>query len=125
MQWKAFQLIHSKSLVEWAVVINPMNIKSKGNTAIENDVWIGSGVTILLGITIDDGAIIGTNVLITKNVEPYSVVRGNPVKRIRKRFDDDPIQFLLELKWWNWNIEKNTENLNLILKGRVDKLRMI
>ena len=109
---------------EWALK-DPMQIKSKGNTIVGNDVWIGNGVTIMPGIKIGDGAIIGSNSLVTKDVDPYSVVGGNPAKFIRKRFDDETIQFLLELKWWDWEVEKITEHLNLILNGRVDKLRMV
>jgi virginiamycin A acetyltransferase len=92
----------------------------KGDTVIGNDVWIGSNVTIMPGIHIGDGAIIATNATITKDVEPYSIVGGgNPAKEIRKRFPDDKIKELLELQWWNWDIEKITENLHYLTGKRI------
>ncbi len=71
-------------------------------TVVGNDVWIGANATILAGIKIGDGAIIGAHSLVTKDVEPYSIVVGVPAKVIRYRFDRDTIQKLLEIKWWNW-----------------------
>ena len=81
---------------EWAKK-DPINVVSKGDTVIGNDVWIGNSATIMQGITIGDGAIIGTNSLITKDVEPYTIVGGNPAKEIRKRFDPEKIDFLLKV----------------------------
>ncbi|NRA74247.1 MAG: CatB-related O-acetyltransferase [Rickettsiales bacterium] len=86
----------------------PMNAKSKGDTIIGNDVWIGNNVTIMQGIKIGDGAIIGTNSLVTKDVLPYTIVGGNPAREIRKRFDEDVIQMLKELRWWDWSVAKIT-----------------
>lgn len=76
-------------------------VNNKWNAIIGNDVWIGSDVKILQGVIIGDGAVIGAGSLVTKNVEPYSVVGGVPIKLIRKRFLDDDIEFLLKLKWWD------------------------
>ena len=104
----------------WAQI--PMNVVSKGDTTIGNDVWIGNNVTIMQGIKIGDGAIIGTNALVTKNVEPYTIVGGNPAKLIRKRFSDHDIDALVKLAWWNWPIEKITENLPAIVAGDVQAL---
>lgn len=72
-----------------------------------------------------DGAIIGTNSLITKDVEPYTMVGGNPAKEIRKRFDDETIQLLLALKWWDWDVQKITDNLEVITGGKIDELKRI
>ncbi|WP_218814577.1 CatB-related O-acetyltransferase [Rickettsiella endosymbiont of Dermanyssus gallinae] len=74
---------------------------SKGDTVIGNDVWIGNAVTIMPGTKIGDGAILASNAVITKDVEPYSIVGGNPAKLIRKRFDDKTTDTLLKLKWWD------------------------
>jgi virginiamycin A acetyltransferase len=98
---------------------------SKGDTIIGNDVWIGNGATITRGIKIGDGAIIGTNSLITKDVEPYTIIGGNPAKEIRKRFDDETIKFLLELQWWNWPVEKITKNIDSITNADFAKLRLL
>ena len=103
----------------------PMNAISKGDIVIGNDVWIGNSVTIMSGVTIGDGAIIGTNALVTKDVEPYTIVGGNPAKLIRKRFDEETIEFLLNLAWWNWPVEKITENLESITTADLDALRKI
>jgi acetyltransferase-like isoleucine patch superfamily enzyme len=72
---------------------------------IGNDVWIGSDVTILNGLTIGDGAIIGAGSLVTKNIEPYSIVGGNPAKVIKYRFDNHIVMELLEIKWWLYTLE--------------------
>ena len=74
--------------------------QTKGNVKIGNDVWIGTHVTIMSGITIGDGACIANNSVVTKDVEPYSIIGGNPAKLIKKRFDDETINSLLELRWW-------------------------
>lgn len=79
---------------------------TKGDITIGNDVWIGNGATILSGITIGDGAIIGARAVVASDVPPYSIVVGNPAQVIRKRFDDESIQALLKIKWWNWDEEK-------------------
>ena len=97
---------------------------NKGDTVIGNDVWIGNGATIMQGIKIGDGAIIGTNSLVTKNVEPYTIVGGNAAKEIRKRFDAQVIKFLLEIQWWNWDLQKITNNLEAITSGEIDKLKV-
>lgn len=76
------------------------------NVVIGNDVWIGYGAIIMAGITIGDGAIIGTGAVVTKDVAPYTIVGGVPAKVIRKRFDDEDINFLINLKWWDWDIRK-------------------
>tara|TARA_R110000803_G_scaffold123365_1_gene191272 strand:- start:65 stop:613 length:549 start_codon:yes stop_codon:yes gene_type:complete len=73
---------------------------TKGDVNVGNDVWIGSNSTILSGITIGDGACIGTQSVVTKDVLPYTIVAGNPAKFIKKRFSDDIITKLLEVKWW-------------------------
>jgi virginiamycin A acetyltransferase len=93
---------------------------SKGDVIIGNDVWIGINATILSGVTIGDGAIIAANAVVTKNVEPYAIVGGNPAKTIKKRFSDEAISKLLAIKWWNWEIAKIEANLDLILSENID-----
>lgn len=70
-------------------------------TTIGNDVWVGNRAMILQGVTIGDGAVVGAGSVVTKDVEPYTIVAGNPAKVIRKRFDDETVEKLLEIKWWN------------------------
>lgn len=99
--------------------------KSKGDTIVGHDVWIGNGATIMQGIKIGHGAIIGTNSLVTKDVVPYAIVGGNPAKEIRGRFDAETIGFLLKLQWWHWEMEKIMEHLDLIIQGDIDGLKRI
>ncbi len=89
---------------------------SKGDVTIGNDVQIGHGVIVLSGVTVGDGAIIGAGAVITSDVEPYSIVAGNPAKEIRKRFDRNTIDKLLKLKWWNWPEKKIRQNIPLLCK---------
>ena len=91
------------------------------DTVIGNDVWIGHGVTILTGVTIGDGAVIAANSNVVKNVEPYSIVGGNPAKFIKKRFTDEQISDLLQIKWWNLEDSKINELLSYICSDNIDE----
>ncbi|WP_079681202.1 CatB-related O-acetyltransferase [Planktothrix sp. PCC 11201] len=95
----------------------------KGNTVIGNDVWIGYGATIMPGINIGDGAIIGAQSVVTRDVLPYTIVGGNPAKEIRKRFEDSIIKELLNIRWWDWDIQKITRHLNAICGADIEALR--
>ncbi|WP_430934583.1 CatB-related O-acetyltransferase [Saccharicrinis sp. 156] len=95
---------------------------NKGDTIIGNDVWIGMEAIIMPGVTIGDGAIIGARSVVVKDVDPYSLVGGNPAKAIKKRFSEKTIKTLLELKWWDWEIEKIEQNLDCILNPDIEKL---
>ena len=93
---------------------------TKGNVIIGNDVWIGANVTIMSGVTIGDGAIIANNSHVVKNVEPYSVVGGNPANFINYRFMQKQIEKLLEIKWWNWDDKKINEFTPLLCNNDID-----
>lgn len=95
----------------------------KGNTVIGNDVWIGYGATLMPGVQVGDGAIIASQSVVTKSVAPYAVVGGNPAQEIRKRFDDETVQALLDLRWWDWDIETITRNLKAICGSDIEALR--
>ncbi len=103
----------------------PGSLPFKGDTVGGNDVWIGYGVTIMPGVSIGDGAIIASMAVVTADVRPYSVVGGNPAREIRRRFDDDVIAALLDIRWWGWPAEKITEHLSLIQAGDVGALREV
>ena len=92
---------------------------NKGDIVIGNDVWIGYEAVIMAGVTIGDGAIIGTRALVTKDVPPYTIVGGVPAKPIRKRYSDDVIEKLLKVKWWNWDRDKIQKNIQAIKSGDV------
>lgn len=95
---------------------------NKGNIIIGNDVWIGFEALILSGVSIGDGAIIGSRAVVTKDVPPYTIAAGVPARPIRKRFDDDTISNLIKIKWWNWPDEIITENIQAIQSGNITKL---
>jgi len=96
----------------WQDAMKGNSYPTKGDTVIGNDVWIGHDATLMPGVQIGDGAIIATKAVVTKNVEPYTIVGGNPAKPIKKRFSEDIISKLLELQWWHWDVEKITHNVN-------------
>jgi len=91
-------------------------IGNKGDTIVENDVWIGYNATLLPGIKVGSGAIIGAGAVVTKDVEPYAIVAGNPARVIRMRFCAEKVQELLEMAWWDWEIEKIRENSDFLRK---------
>ena len=98
---------------------------NKGNITIGNDVWIGYEAVILSGVTIGDGAIIGTRSVVTKDVPPYTIVGGAPARVIKKRFSDDVIEKLLKIKWWNWPVEKIAGSLEYIQTGNLSELEKV
>jgi len=86
----------------------------KGDTVIRNDVWIGYDSLIMPGVQIGDGAIIAARSVVVNDVAPYTIVGGNPAKIIKPRFSEETIKMLLDIKWWDWNIEKISHNLEII-----------
>jgi acetyltransferase-like isoleucine patch superfamily enzyme len=86
------------------------NIYTKGKITIGNDVWIGEDVVILSGVKIGDGCCIGARSVITKDLPPYTICVGQPCKPVKNRYDEDIIDFLLEIQWWNWDEEKIKSN---------------
>ncbi|MGC8744001.1 MAG: CatB-related O-acetyltransferase [Verrucomicrobiia bacterium] len=94
---------------------------TKGDVIIGNDVWIGHQATILSGVTIGDGAVVAARSVVTKSVEPYSIVGGNPARLIKKRFSEDVIKRLIKIQWWNWRIDKIKKYIPLMLSDNIDK----
>ena len=110
---------------EWGLDIKDVALAwdNKGDIVIGNDVWIGYEAVIMAGVTIGDGAIIGTRAVVTKDVPPYTTVGGVPAKTIRKWFSEDTIGMLMELQWWDWPEEKIAQNIHAIKSGYVEQLR--
>ncbi|WP_146148049.1 CatB-related O-acetyltransferase [Glycomyces artemisiae] len=94
-----------------------MNVESRGDTTVGNDVWLGYNTTVMPGVTIGDGAIIASGAVVTADVPPYTIVGGNPAKPIRKRFGDEEIELLLRAAWWDWPAELVTEHARTIMSG--------
>lgn len=97
----------------------------KGDTVVGNDVWIGQNATVMPGVHIGDGAIIAANSVVTKDVPPYYIAGGNPCRVIRKRFDDEMIEYLLKLQSWNWDADKIFQNMDALCSGDLEKIKRI
>ena len=107
----------------WEKVMPDMkDLPYKGDTVIGNDVWIGFDALIMPGVTIGNGAIISSRSVVVSDVEPYTIVGGNPAQAIRKRFEPECIERLNKVSWWDWPIEKITEHLDIIVSGDIEKL---
>ncbi len=111
--WEEYKLAQKDVTQAW---------DNKGDIIIGNDVWIGYEAVIMSGIHIGNGAIVGTRAVVTKDVEPYTIVGGVPAKPIKKRFNDKTIEKLQSICWWNWDKEKVCEKINDIMGGNIDKL---
>lgn len=90
---------------------------SRGDTVIGNDVWIGYQALIMPGVRIGDGAIVAAGAVVTADVEPYTVVGGNPARPIRRRYEDADVERLLRAAWWDWPVELVTEHVRTIMAG--------
>ena len=96
---------------------------NKGDIVLGNDVWIGYEAVIMAGVTIGDGAIIGARAVVTKDVPPYTVAGGIPAKPIKKRYPEETIAALSELKWWDWPEKRIAQNLHAIQAGQLNELK--
>jgi virginiamycin A acetyltransferase len=111
-------------LENWDQQTPPLSeMPAKGDTIIGNDVWLGQNATILPGVHIGNGAIIGLNSVVGSNVEPYAIAAGNPAKPIRKRFDDELIALLESFKWWNKPIDEIQALIPLLSCGDLERVR--
>ncbi len=100
----------------------PGDLPYKGDTVVGNDVWIGYDSLIMPGVKIGDGAIIASRSVVVSDVEPYSIVGGNPATLIRKRFPEQTVEKLLAVKWWDWDAKKISRNLEIIASADMDAL---
>ena len=97
----------------------------KGDTIIGNDVWVGMDTVIMPGVNIGDGAIVAAKSVITKDVEPYAIVGGNPAQKIKERFPEQIINKLLEIRWWDLTIEIISDHIDVIVNGEIEKLEKL
>ncbi|HYD78531.1 MAG TPA: CatB-related O-acetyltransferase [Paucimonas sp.] len=101
----------------------PGALPDKGDIVIGNDVWIGYEALIMPGVKIGNGAIVATRAVVTSDVPAYAVVAGNPARIVKRRFADDVTAALEEIAWWDWPVEKITENLHLIVAADIEALK--
>lgn len=101
----------------------PNDMPLKGDTVIGNDVWIGQNATILPGVHIGDGAIIGASSVVGSDVEPYTIVAGNPAQFIRNRFDDELTNLMLEWRWWDKPIEEINSLIPLLTSSDLTEVK--
>ena len=127
----AFHAMQSLSTYPFPLFFDEWELDSKdiagawdhrGDIVIGNDVWIGYEAVVMAGVTIGDGAIIGTRAVVTKDVPPYTIVGGVPAKPIKKRFSEDTIEALLEMKWWDFPTERIKQNIAAIQSGDVNNI---
>lgn len=100
-------------------------IEQPGDTIVGNDVWIGREATIMPGVTIGDGAVIGAHSVVTKDVEPYTVVAGNPATTIRARYEAADVQRLLAATWWHWPAQAVAEHAATLMAGSPKDIEQI
>ena len=108
----------------WETAMDKLiDLPSRGDTIIGNDVWIGYESLIMPGVKIGDGAIVAARSVVVKDVPAYTIVGGNPAGTIKQRFSDAEIAQLLMIRWWDWEIGKITRNIHLIMEGDIEALR--
>jgi acetyltransferase-like isoleucine patch superfamily enzyme len=92
---------------------------AKGDIVVGHDVWLGSRATLMSGVRVGDGAVVGACAVVTKDVPPYAIVAGNPARIVKYRFDDETIRELLAITWWHWSDERVRAALPQLLSGDV------
>ena len=92
---------------------------------IEKNAWVGAGALILPGVTVGENAIVGAGAVVTKDVPAYTIAGGNPCRVIRKRFSEELIAYLEEIRWWNWDADKISRNMDALCSGDLEKIRRI
>ena len=108
----------------WETAMNLLiELPSKGDTVIGNDVWIGYESVIMPGVKIGDGAVIAAKSVVVKDISPYTVVGGNPAHPIKQRFSDAEVAQLLKIRWWDWEIDKISRNVTIIMQSDIQALR--
>ena len=103
----------------------PVHYPPPRGTVVGNDVWIGTRATILPGVTVGDGAIVGAEAVVASDVPPYAVAVGNPARTVRLRFPPDVVDRLLAVAWWNWPPERVARAIPALRTGDVEALERL
>jgi virginiamycin A acetyltransferase len=112
---------------EWAerTMDIALDIPSRGDTVVGNDVWFGYRSLVMPGVRIGDGAIVATGAVVTADVPPYTIVGGNPARPLRQRYPDEDVRRLLRAAWWHWPAELVTEHVRTIMRGTPEEVERI
>lgn len=102
-----------------------LDIPSRGDTVVGNDVWIGYRAIIMPGVRIGDGAIIASGSVVTRDVPPYTIVGGNPATLVKQRYTDADVERLLRIRWWDWPVEKVTRHLRVLMAGTPEEIETV
>lgn len=94
---------------------------TNGDVTIGGDVWVGAEATIMSGVTVGNGAVVGAGNLVTKDVEPYAIVAGNPARLVRHRFAPELVEQLLRIAWWEWSDEKIAVSIPMLCDADVER----
>jgi virginiamycin A acetyltransferase len=105
-----------------ALPIEEMPFGRRGDTAIGHDVWLGYESLVMPGVTIGDGAVVAARAVVTRDVPPYAIVAGNPARVVRRRYDEDDVERLRRLAWWDWPAARVTAAIPLLVAGDIDRL---
>ncbi|MER5808401.1 CatB-related O-acetyltransferase [Streptomyces sp. NPDC002033] len=100
-------------------------LPGRGDTVVGNDVWFGYGTTVMPGVRIGHGAVIGSGAVVVDDVPDYGIVGGNPARLLRTRYEDADIARLLRIAWWDWPVERISAHLRVIMSGTVDELEAV
>lgn len=110
---------------DWETQAPPLSeFPLKGDTVVGNDVWIGQNATVMPGVHIGDGAIIGAESTVAGDVEPYTIVAGSPARLVRRRFDEELTALLLEFKWWNKSAAEIKELIPLLTSSDLEHVKV-
>jgi virginiamycin A acetyltransferase len=137
--WDVLFLLRSNHHAEWATTYpvdwfpwddsipkpHDPHGKNRDNVTVGSDVWIGKGVTVMPGVVIGDGAIIAADAVVTKDVRPYAVIAGNPGREIKRRFDEETVDYLMDVKWWDMPNEFIMKHCNIICSADFEKLKVV
>lgn len=116
-------MFYSPSKVNGTALVNSPKVEESKHTTIGNDVFIGANVTILDGVTIGDGAVIGAGAVVSKDIPPYAIAVGCPIRIIKYRMTEEQIVAMQRIQWWNWDDERlqDVERMFEDIDGFIEK----
>ena len=116
-------MFYSPSKVNGATLVTTPKVEESKHTTIGNDVFIGANVTVLDGVTIGNGAVIGAGAVVSKDIPPYAIAVGSPIRIIRYRMTEEQIAAMQRIQWWNWEDDRlqEVEKMFEDIEGFIEK----